>query len=303
MRGEEVFLLAQSQGLPWSPIRRPEENLRDPHFDSRRSFTTIAHPELGRELLYPGTVAGDGSAPHMKYTRRAPHLRVSIRARSSCKDQASHAQRSMTSRARNVIMDNPGVSVDGTHKKKFNDTHPCRLDGVGQPPDRSDERLSHTRIRREFHWSRRRDVAHEIRARTSDEIKQAGAGNQMRYQASARGGVSAIFISVNRNKRSVVLDLKRPGAIDVFYRIARTCDVIVQNFRPGVVEHLKLGYKDVGQLSRGHHLRLGQRLRTARSVRAAACVRYRHSGRRRGCQFPARSGYAHSSAGSQRHRR
>ena len=74
MRGEEVFLLAQKQGLPWSPIRKPEDNLRDPHFNSRGSFTSIAHPELGRELRYPATVAGDGSAPHMNYTRRAPHL-------------------------------------------------------------------------------------------------------------------------------------------------------------------------------------------------------------------------------------
>lgn len=83
----------------------------------------------------------------------------------------------------------------------------------------------------------------------ADVIKiEPPAGDQMRYQASARGGVSAIFISVNRNKRSVVLDLKKTGAIDVFYRIARTCDVIVQNFRPGVVEQLKLGYEDIREL-------------------------------------------------------
>jgi crotonobetainyl-CoA:carnitine CoA-transferase CaiB-like acyl-CoA transferase len=71
---DELFHRAQAQGLAWSPIRRPEENLDDPHFAARHSFATIQHPELGRALKYPGTVASDGEAPHFSYTRRAPRL-------------------------------------------------------------------------------------------------------------------------------------------------------------------------------------------------------------------------------------
>ena len=71
---DELFKRAQALGLAWSPIRRPEENLDDPHFAARRSFATIHHPELGRDLRYPGTVASDGQAPHFSYTRRAPRL-------------------------------------------------------------------------------------------------------------------------------------------------------------------------------------------------------------------------------------
>ena len=71
---DELFHRAQSHGLAWSPIRRPEQNLDDPHFAARHSFATIHHPELGRDLKYPGTVASDGSAPHFSYTRRAPRL-------------------------------------------------------------------------------------------------------------------------------------------------------------------------------------------------------------------------------------
>jgi len=71
---QEVFERAQAVGLAWSPIRRPEDNLRDPHFNARHSFARIYHPELGRDLLYPGTVATDGEQPHMNYTRRAPAL-------------------------------------------------------------------------------------------------------------------------------------------------------------------------------------------------------------------------------------
>lgn len=71
---DELFKRGQAHGLAWSPIRRPEENLDDPHFAARQSFATINHPELGRDLRYPGTVASDGHAPHFSYTRRAPRL-------------------------------------------------------------------------------------------------------------------------------------------------------------------------------------------------------------------------------------
>ena len=71
---EELFERAQVQGLPWAPVRRPEDNLDDSHFNARGSFATIRHPELGRDLRYPATVAGDGQSPHMAYTRRAPLL-------------------------------------------------------------------------------------------------------------------------------------------------------------------------------------------------------------------------------------
>lgn len=70
----ELFKRAQALGLAWSPIRRPEENLDDPHFAARGTFAKIHHPELGRDLRYPGTVAIDGQEPHMQYNRRAPRL-------------------------------------------------------------------------------------------------------------------------------------------------------------------------------------------------------------------------------------
>jgi crotonobetainyl-CoA:carnitine CoA-transferase CaiB-like acyl-CoA transferase len=70
----EIFERAQALGLAWSPIRRPEENLEDRHLAARGTFAEIDHPELGRHLRYPGTVATDGQAPHMHYSRRAPRL-------------------------------------------------------------------------------------------------------------------------------------------------------------------------------------------------------------------------------------
>lgn len=58
-------------------------------------------------------------------------------------------------------------------------------------------------------------------------------------------GESSYFFCVNRNKRSMVLDLKQPGAAAIVKRMVRDCDVVMENFRPGVMDRLGIGYKDL----------------------------------------------------------
>lgn len=62
-------------------------------------------------------------------------------------------------------------------------------------------------------------------------------------------GVSGYYEAVNRNKRSITLDLKTPEGRDIFCRLARQSDVVVQNFRLGVVEKLKIAYSDLQPLN------------------------------------------------------
>ncbi len=55
-------------------------------------------------------------------------------------------------------------------------------------------------------------------------------------------GVAAAFLGMNRNKRSVVVDLKNPGGAEVVLRLADSCDVVLESFRPGVADRLGVGY-------------------------------------------------------------
>ena len=56
-------------------------------------------------------------------------------------------------------------------------------------------------------------------------------------------GVAAAFLGMNRNKRSVVIDLKKPGGSEVVLRLAEQCDVALESFRPGVADRLGIGYE------------------------------------------------------------
>jgi crotonobetainyl-CoA:carnitine CoA-transferase CaiB-like acyl-CoA transferase len=74
MTAEEVFHRAQAKGLLWASVRYPEENIDDPHFQARGTFQLITHPELGRDLYYPVSVATDGKQRETAFEDGAPHL-------------------------------------------------------------------------------------------------------------------------------------------------------------------------------------------------------------------------------------
>ncbi|HEX3633281.1 MAG TPA: CaiB/BaiF CoA-transferase family protein [Casimicrobiaceae bacterium] len=89
------------------------------------------------------------------------------------------------------------------------------------------------------------------------KVEDTGAGDYARSLGLAptgdgrapSGAPSAFFRMVNRNKRSLALDLKSPFGRDAFLRLARHADVIVESFRPGVVDRLGVGYAAVAALN------------------------------------------------------
>jgi crotonobetainyl-CoA:carnitine CoA-transferase CaiB-like acyl-CoA transferase len=70
------------------------------------------------------------------------------------------------------------------------------------------------------------------------KIEEPRLGDHTRSYGNRRNGFSASFLNLNRNKRSVTIDIKTPQGVELVKRLAATADVFVQNFRPGVVERL-----------------------------------------------------------------
>jgi crotonobetainyl-CoA:carnitine CoA-transferase CaiB-like acyl-CoA transferase len=74
----------------------------------------------------------------------------------------------------------------------------------------------------------------------ADVIKIEPPGGDIARRTSGDGEFTAMFVSSNRGKRSIALDLKQPAAVEVMRRLIASADVMVQNFRPGTMERLGL---------------------------------------------------------------
>jgi crotonobetainyl-CoA:carnitine CoA-transferase CaiB-like acyl-CoA transferase len=82
----------------------------------------------------------------------------------------------------------------------------------------------------------------------ADVIKvESPEGDGLRQWPPITGGYSENFASLNRNKRSVVLDLKRPADLAAARKLALSADVLVENFRPGTLAKLGLGYETLAR--------------------------------------------------------
>ena len=73
------------------------------------------------------------------------------------------------------------------------------------------------------------------------KVEPTETGDPLRYIGAAKGGISSIFANCNRGKESIRLDLKSPDGQAIIREMATDCDVVIHNFRPGVMEKHGLG--------------------------------------------------------------
>jgi len=83
------------------------------------------------------------------------------------------------------------------------------------------------------------------------KVEAPGRGDAMRYYGADRryDGMAPAFIAVNAGKKSIVLDLKQEQDLDRARKLVARCDVLVENFRPGVMQRLGLGYERVREIN------------------------------------------------------
>jgi crotonobetainyl-CoA:carnitine CoA-transferase CaiB-like acyl-CoA transferase len=81
------------------------------------------------------------------------------------------------------------------------------------------------------------------------KVENPQGGDHTRAAANRRDGYSASFLNNNRNKRSIVLDLKTPGGVEALKRLTAAADVFIQNFRAGVIDRMGFGEPTVRTLA------------------------------------------------------
>ncbi|WP_269411507.1 CaiB/BaiF CoA transferase family protein [Lentibacillus daqui] len=83
------------------------------------------------------------------------------------------------------------------------------------------------------------------------KIEKINGGDDSRQMGPYVEGESTCFFQINRNKKSLALNLKSQEGKEVFYKLAKKADVIVENFRPGVTKSLMIDYQTIKELNSG----------------------------------------------------
>jgi crotonobetainyl-CoA:carnitine CoA-transferase CaiB-like acyl-CoA transferase len=83
------------------------------------------------------------------------------------------------------------------------------------------------------------------------KVEEPGRGDYIRWTPPMVDGESAAHRALNRGKRSVTLNLKSPEGVDILRRLAATADVLVESFRPGVMDRLGVGYEALRSANQG----------------------------------------------------
>ncbi len=81
------------------------------------------------------------------------------------------------------------------------------------------------------------------------KVERPGIGDIARWIGVSVNGMSSLYLVCNRGKRSIVVDMQKPAGADVVRQLAAGSDVVIQNFRPGVMDGLGLGYQDLKALN------------------------------------------------------
>ena len=83
------------------------------------------------------------------------------------------------------------------------------------------------------------------------KVEPLGMGDLCRWLGPNRNGIGAMYAAVNRNKRSIALNLKDPAGHDILLDLVKDADIFVQNFRPGAIQRMGLGYDELKRLNPG----------------------------------------------------
>jgi crotonobetainyl-CoA:carnitine CoA-transferase CaiB-like acyl-CoA transferase len=249
MFDRDIWRCAQEEGLSWAPVRRPEENITDPHWQKRDTFIDVYHPELDRSFTY---VSGKWLAPGIPW-RRGPRAPLLGEHTVTVLDELRGPRKHNTVDPSRVAGSRPVMSKRGK---------PFALAGV-RVVDLS--WMLATGGAGRFFTSLGAEVIrveHESRMdamRFTPGGRAPVGGRAERDQTTDaisvpvatspnRGGN---FMEINAGKRSLSLNLKKPRARELLADLIKTADFVIEGFSPGTMDRMGFGYDRLRELNPG----------------------------------------------------
>lgn len=242
----DIWRDAQARGMPWAPIRRPEENAREVHWRQRGTFAQVIHPELGRSFTY---VAGRWVCDDAPWrTSPRPPL-VGEHTGEVIEELTEEVPRRVTEPS--VGASRTGPPVLSPHGKPF------ALAGV-KVVDLSWMVASGGAGR--FLSCMGADVV-KVEHKSRIDATRLSYGrpplggraerDRMREPILGEGGInrSGFFMDMCAGKRSLSLNLKTPRGQEILARMIADADIVIEGFSPGTMQRLGFGYQRMKELN------------------------------------------------------
>ena len=81
------------------------------------------------------------------------------------------------------------------------------------------------------------------------KVEPPGIGDLARFMGTIKDGMGAMFSTLNRNKKCICLDFKNTEDLEIFKQLASSADVLIENYRPGIVKKLGIDYETLSALN------------------------------------------------------
>jgi crotonobetainyl-CoA:carnitine CoA-transferase CaiB-like acyl-CoA transferase len=236
----------QDEGLPWSPVRRPEENVGETHWGQRETFFDVAYPELGRSFTQVGA---KWAAPGLPWRTgpRAPLLgehdagilagEATTGARPACTAPKAAPEPPLLSKHGKPfalggvrIVDLTWMLASAGAGRFFTALgaevikveHTSRLDGMrmgmGNAP-------------------------------LGGRAERDAATGPLVVPPTKNVNRSGSFMEINAGKRGLSLNLKHPRAKELLVELIRDADMVVEGFSPGTMDRMGLGYERLREIN------------------------------------------------------
>ena len=236
----------QDEGLPWSPVRRPEENVGEEHWAQRETFFEVAYPELGKTFTQVGA---KWVAPGLPW-RTGPRAPLLGEHNAEVLAETGVRKAPAACRAEQAALDAPPLSKHGK---------PFALSGVrildltwmlaSAGAGRFFTALGAEVIKVE-HLSRLDGMRMGMgNAPLGGRAERDAATGPIVVPPARNVDRSGSFMEINSGKRSLSLNLKHPRAKELLVEMIRDADMVIEGFSPGTMDRMGLGYDRLREIN------------------------------------------------------